>query len=80
MTNLRRFQRIAQWWACRKTPAAEQNNALEAKELEKAAVERRAAESPAVCGAPSQTSSSRRQTLLRATTAHDLLARPEMMT
>jgi hypothetical protein len=31
---LRRFQRIAHWGACRKTPVAEQNHHLEAKKLQ----------------------------------------------
>jgi len=31
-TLLRRFQRIANWGACRKTPSAAQNHVLEAKE------------------------------------------------
>ena len=37
---LRRFQRIAHWGACRKTPSAEQNHVLEAKRLQKVGLQK----------------------------------------
>jgi hypothetical protein len=76
--NLRRFQRITQWWACRKTPAAAQNHAIEVKEAGEAAVERPRSRVTSGGWRAEPTSYSHRQTLLCATTAHDL-TRPEMM-